>query len=141
MAAEETSSIPCYKVVSIVDGKRMSAMHGHIPDSVEYSSDSWTEAPYGGLLVFDSFEWAADFVNGRPRVLEIWKVEVFDLIPLGCRGYFPKDDNYRELWKLSADSSIWPRGTQAYKFVKLESLVYHGNPVEKPVKQCELSIT
>lgn len=76
------------------------------PAQVRYPEGVWVEAPVGGILVFETREKAREFTRGWgfiDVVLVIREVEVEDEVELPKhRGDFR-----------------WPRGTQAYRRVRL----------------------
>lgn len=117
----------CFKVVQENDGElRSSLSHGVY--TVVYKPSEEVEARVGGLLVFTSYENARRYA---PYLGEhqIWEAEGFDKVTLPPRrakvawGRNLDADSYERAWK--GDSSIsdghlkWPRGTKAFKRVKL----------------------
>lgn len=103
------------------------------PAQVRYPEGVWVEAPVGGILVFETREKAREFTRGwgfSDVVFVIREVEVEDEVEL------PKHrepggmtlDELRELWagkiperfvKQYVYDFRWPRGTQAYRRVRL----------------------
>ncbi len=101
-----------------------------------YSTDEFTTAPIGGLLVFNHFEDAKIWRNQMNTLgLEVWKVEAEEPVHLpkarlNNPSWPGRDCEY--IWNdrpdmvfNEADSRYcgvaygWPNGTEAYKKIKL----------------------
>jgi len=131
-----------YKLVYAVDGKRISPMmFGAL--AVTYVPGEWVRAPIGGLLVY-SKRYKPAVPNTAFSHLELWEVEVRERVPLPTyRVYLLHPELVirrlaHNLWDGVWDGkevgedlkaylmSSWPKGTEAWKEVKLLRLIERG---------------
>lgn len=119
-------SIIKYKVVTVWrrglnDQPRYASAFAEGEFTLSYSTNKFTKAKVGGLLVFNTFE-EAQVYEGRSHK-EIWKVEVKDKVELPMNGSnaFYNTKFIKNLWKGNnwPYGFTWPKGTEAYKQVKL----------------------
>jgi len=130
-----------YKVFRVSGGKLYpcSFMGGSVMGGKPYSGIHWNEAPFGGFLVFGSLDDAERLISYMSGKFCIYEVACAGAKSLP-RGALTEDslwDNYGEgerrtlqelanaLWEADPyavpceDLGDWPKGTLAYKKVKL----------------------
>lgn len=111
------------------EGKLQSYVYDMLPESFQcvYTPGEWTEAPAGGLFVFDTLEAALEF--SRCSVTQIWECECEEPLPVvKCwrDAPFPMTGAMLEsFWQenSSLPASKAPSGTLLFKRVKLTKLV------------------
>lgn len=116
----------CYKAVKVVTiNRRKYRVSRYTDKQLTYYKGKFTEAPFGGILVFQELSQAKVTASCYTET-EIWKAECEDQIKLPQFRTHEFDDieMLKKVWNegltyLKDNTWFWPKGTLAFKRVKL----------------------
>jgi len=117
-----------YKVVSHTGRSRVSTWADGSA-LVRYKKNRFVEAPAGGLLVFDDYEFASLYCGDNTGD-EIWEVTVKEPVelPPNCLRCVNDIESVKYFWNriwssIMSSPEKWPKGTAAFRYVRLDRQV------------------